>query len=114
MAASWRLTACDVRKNPRSNTDPRMQRNYLGLTITFQRTVTTPLALCLSARVHSTLLSHFSYHRGRSGGTPKSKTSDRNVRSTQKSRSLDTQHDSRSNHAASLGMTVEWFRQMQR
>src|SRR5204862_8032206 len=53
MAASWRLTACDVRKNPRSNTDPRMQRNYLGLTITFQRTVTTPLALCLSARVHS-------------------------------------------------------------
>ena len=34
--------------------DPRMQRKYLGLTIIFQRTVTTPLALCLSLRVHST------------------------------------------------------------
>ena len=33
--------------------DPRMQRNYLGLTMIFQRTVTTPLALCLSLRVHS-------------------------------------------------------------
>jgi hypothetical protein len=34
--------------------DPRMQREYLGFTMIFQRTVTTPLALCLSLRVHST------------------------------------------------------------
>jgi hypothetical protein len=34
--------------------DPRMQPNYPGPTMIFQRMVTTPLALCLSLRVHST------------------------------------------------------------
>ena len=35
--------------------DPRMQPKHPGPTMIFQRTVTTPLALCLSLRVHSTL-----------------------------------------------------------
>jgi hypothetical protein len=33
--------------------DPRMQPKYPGPTMVFQRMVTTPLALCLSLRVHS-------------------------------------------------------------
>src|SRR5215469_15404645 len=52
MAVSWRRTACQVRKNPRSLTDTRMQWKHLAITITFQRTVTTPLTLCLSPGVH--------------------------------------------------------------
>ena len=35
--------------------DPRMQPKHPGPTMIFQRTVTTPLALCLSLRVHSKL-----------------------------------------------------------
>src|SRR5215831_8603409 len=53
MAANWRRIACKVRKNPRSNTEARMQRKYLAVTITFQRTVTTPLTPCLSPGVQS-------------------------------------------------------------
>jgi len=41
-----------VRKNPRSNTASRMQSKHLAITMTFQRTVTTPLNLCLSPGVH--------------------------------------------------------------
>src|SRR5215472_17157246 len=52
MAASWRRTACQARKNPRSLTDTRMQLKYLAVTMTFQRTVTTPLTLCLNSGVH--------------------------------------------------------------
>ena len=37
--------------------DPRMQPKYPGPTMVFQRMVTTPLALCLSLRVHSRFLS---------------------------------------------------------
>ncbi len=33
-----------------------MQSKHLGITMTFQRTATTPLTLCLSPRVHSTAL----------------------------------------------------------
>jgi len=42
MAVSWRRTACQVRKHPRSLTDTRMQYKHLAITMTFQRTVTTP------------------------------------------------------------------------
>src|SRR5215469_11781220 len=52
MAANWRRTACEVKKNPRSNMESRMQRKHLALTMVFQRTVTTPLSLCLTLRVH--------------------------------------------------------------
>jgi hypothetical protein len=33
--------------------EPENQRNDIGLTMIFQRTARTPLALCLSRRVHS-------------------------------------------------------------
>src|SRR6516165_10922717 len=56
MAANWRRIACQVRKNPRSNTEARMQRKHLAVTITFQRTVTNPLTPCLSPGVHSSLM----------------------------------------------------------
>src|ERR1700685_1839595 len=61
MAASWRRTAFQVRKNPRSLTDTRMQLKPLALTMTFQRTVTTPLSLCLSPGVHPKV-SAFSFY----------------------------------------------------
>jgi hypothetical protein len=35
-----------------------MQLKHLAITMTFQRTVTTPLTLCLSPRVHPSYIPH--------------------------------------------------------